>query len=583
MRARGRLILFAGAVLLVGSAAAVVHVGRTAIDLQHAIEAAGVHAEAAVKDVAAGDITGAEKAASLLSAEIGPAIPTDDPVWGAAEAVPGIGANLSAARRAAVAMERVGENVAPPLLATARKLADADAPAAIGVLREAAPDLERVAATRDDIADDLAGIDRSALIPQLSDGVAKIVDAIDRLKPLTEGADQLAGVLPAFLGADGDRRILVMLQNPAELRTGGGITGTFLELDARDGRVSLVAQRDSSQFTSAAEPLVPVPEGETRALGDGIGRYVQNTSMTADFTVTAQLASAWWTRSGMSAPDAVVSVDPIVLAAVLGVIGPVETSAGALDQKNVVDRLLVEPYRTLDQDAQGRWFADAAAAVFTAVTERARPVAMIPALAGAVDEGRISVWSRDPDEQSVLARTPFAGPLARQDAAGPDAFAAYFNDATGGKLTPYLSVGLGIRSGVCRADELREVEVEVDLGSALTRAEGRTLPISVTGGGAYGIPAGHIAPVVTVVAPPGWFVGGVEIDGQPVAAANARVGDRPSVTHRVDLPPGESHSVAFRFVAGPNVESGNRSPSLLHTPLLESVDVRSGAIACRAS
>ncbi|MDT3329744.1 DUF4012 domain-containing protein [Microbacterium sp. KSW-18] len=582
MRRRRRLILVAGALLLIGTAAAAVHVGRSAWDLKEALDVAGDDAAIAVKAVGSGDIDGAEAAADRLVDGISHEIP-DDPVWYAAEALPGIGPNLSAARRAATAIVDVADDVAPAVLDTARGLEGADAAGAVRVLRHAAPALTRAAAARDDVAEDLADIDRNALFPQLANGVGRVVDALDDIQPLTDGAAQAADLVPTILGAEGDRRILVVLQNTAELRTGGGITGTFLELRAHDGILTLGAQRDSSQFSPAASPLTAVPAAEVRSLGDGIGRYVQNTSMTADFRVTAQLASAWWQKSGETAPDVVVSMDPVVLSAILGAIGPVETSAGVLDQKNVIDRLLVEPYRTLDQDAQGRLFSDAAAAVFTALTERARPAAMIPGLAGAVEEGRISVWSRHPDEQKVLARTALAGPLARQDAAGPNAFAAYFNDATGGKLTPYLTVGLATRSGVCRADGLREVEVEVSLGSTLTKRDAETLPVSVTGGGFYGAAAGDIAPTVTVVTPPGWFAGGVTLDGAAAASVDAREDGRVLVTRRVDLAPGGSHVLTFRFIAGPDVPSGAATPELLHTPLLKRVDVASSDIGCPAA
>ncbi|WP_065571663.1 DUF4012 domain-containing protein [Microbacterium oleivorans] len=579
MRSRRRLILVAGSLFLLGSVAAAVHVGRSAVDLQQALETARTDARAAVDAIAGGDIQGARDATDRLVRVIAPAVP-DDPVWSAAEGLPGVGANLSAVRRAATAMQRVGEDVAPPLLDTARRMRDADAPAAVGILRDGASALDSAAAVRREVSDDIGSIDRSALLPSLADGIDEVAEAIDRLEPATDGAAQAAAVLPGLLGADGERRILVMVQNPAELRTGGGITGTFLELRARDGRLTLGAQRDSSDFAPVATPLVPVADGEVHALGDGIGRFVQNASMTADFTVTARLASAWWQRSGMPAPDAVVSVDPVVLAAVLGVTGPVQTRGGELDQRNVVDRLLVEPYRTLGQDAQSRWFADAAVAVFSAVTERARPVSLVTAVSGVVAEGRVSVWSRHPDEQSILTRTPLAGPLARQDAAGPTAFAAYFNDATGGKLTPYLSVGLGVRSGVCRADGLREVAIEVDLASTLTPQEGETLPISVTGGGIFGATKGFIAPTVTVVAPPGWYLGGLTLDGRAVPSADALVGERASITRRVDIPPGDGRDLVFRFVAGPEVPSEASVPTLLHTPLLGPVDVRSGAVSC---
>ena len=582
MTRRRRLLWVAGALLLLGTVVAVVHVGRSAWDLQQALTAATEDAAVATTAVAEGDIDGAERAASRLVAEIAPAIP-DDPVWSAAEAIPGVGANLSAARRAASAVVRVGQEVAPTMFETARRLTDADAPAAVHALREAAPALSRAAATQDDIARDLAGIDRTALIPRLADGVERVTDAVDDLRTAMDGAAQAAELVPAMLGADGDRRILIVLQNTAELRTGGGITGTFLELRARDGVLSLEAQRDSSDFSPSDKPLGTVPAAEVRALGDGIGRYVQNTSMTADFRVTANLAAAWWQKSGGSAPDVVVSMDPVVLAAILKAVGPVETRSGALDQSNAIDRLLVEPYRTLDQDAQSRYFADAAGAVFTAVTERARPLTLVTALAGVVDEGRISIWSRDAEQQAVLAHTAFAGPLARLDAAGPDAFAVYFNDATGGKLTPYLTVGLETRTGVCRADGLREVEVAVDLGNTMAAADASSLPLSVTGGGAYGVKAGNIAPTVTVVTPRGWFAGGVTLDGAPVASVDAQDDGRLWVTHRVELSPGGSDVLTFRFVAGPDLKTDGAEPRLLHTPLLAPVDVRSGRIGCPAA
>ncbi|MFI8633402.1 DUF4012 domain-containing protein [Microbacterium sp. NPDC077663] len=582
MTRRRRLVWVAGALLLIGTAAAAVHVGRSAFELQQALESATADAARATKAVGAGDVDGAERAASDLVAEIAPAIP-DDPVWHVAEAIPGLGPNLSAARRAATAIVRVGDDVAPTMFDTMRELSDADAATAVRQLREKAPALRRAAATQDDIARDLVDIDRSALIPRLADGIERVTDAVDDVRVVTDGAAQAAELVPAMLGVDGDRRILVALQNTAELRTGGGITGTFLELRAHDGALSLEAQRDSSHFAPSTEPLTAVPAAEVRALGDGIGRYVQNTSMTADFGVTAQLASAWWQRSGGSAPDVVLSMDPVVLQALLGAVGPVDTPSGELDQSNAIHRLLVEPYRTLDQDAQGRYFADAAAAVFTAVTERARPIALVTALAGVVDEGRVSIWSRDPGQQNILAGTVFAGPLARQEAAGPDAFAVYFNDATGGKVTPYLTVGLASRSGVCRADGLREVEVEVDLGNTLTEKDGDSLPLSVTGGGYYGVKAGDIAPTVTVVTPPGWYAGGVSLDGSAVASVDAEDAGRLSVTRRIDLAPGTSQVLTFRFVAGPTVSADAATPQLLHTPLLAPVDVRSGRIGCPAA
>lgn len=581
MSRRRRLLLVAGALILVGTGAAVVHVGVTASELQRGLGDAQARASAALQSATSGDLVGAEDAATRIAADLRGSVPSGDPVWALAETVPLIGPNLHAARVAASSLVDLGDRVAPPLWNAIDALADADMSASVGILEAYAPRLHAAAEERRHVAAELAGVDRSSLIPQLADGVDRVSAAVDALAAVTDGAAQAAELLPPTLGAGGDRSILVVVQNPAELRTGGGITGTFLELAARDGVLRLVAQRDSTAFEPVSRPLLALHAGEERALGDGIGRFVQNASMTADFSLTARLASAWWTSSGGAAPDVVLSVDPLVLSALLGAIGPVDTAAGPLDQANVVDRLLVDPYVSMSSDVQSRWFADAASAVFRAITERARPVSAFAALSGVVGEGRVSMWSRRESEQAVIESTPLAGPLARLEAAGPDAFGVYVNDATGGKLTPYLGIGMQTRDGVCRPDGLREVEVEVDLSSALTAQDAESLPISVTGGGIFGTTKGYIAPTLTVVAPPGWFVGGLTLDGAAVASADASEFGRRAVTRRVDLPPGAARTLIFRFIAGPTV-TGEGEPMVLHTPLLTPVEVGVGRLSCPA-
>ncbi len=575
-----RLLVLASLAVLLGVGGAVVHVGWRAVGARDELAAASLAAERAMVALAAGEAGTAALAVDAMIAHAEAADPGDDPLWRAAERLPGAGAQLAAVRAIASGLARIGADVASPLLAAGVEMADVDLAGLPARLRTVAPELARAERTRAEVHAALAGIARSGLVDEIADGLDRLDRMLTQAEQVTVPAAEASRILPAVLGADGPRTVLVMVQNTAELRTGGGITGTFLQLDVDHGRVALAGMRDSSDFAPAAEPLLPLRAGEQYALGDGIGRFVQNTSMTADFTLSARLASAWWQEATAVTPDAVVSVDPIVLAALLAVTGPVDTASGPLAAEDVVDRLLVQAYATLSPPEQSAAFAEVAAAALGAVLERGDPLELAAALRAPVEEGRISVWSAHEEEQRVIAGTPLAGPLQRHRQAGQGAFAVYLNDATGGKLTPYLEIGLGIGLMACRADGRQEVVVTVELGNALPADAAGTLPVSVTGGGIWGAAVGDIAPTVSVVAPSGWFPGGVLLDGGAAAHAVGEDDGQPAATRRTDIHPGGTRTLSFRFIAPDRAEV---EPSLLHTPLLVEPTPLPSTVTCTVS
>ena len=65
-----------------------------------------------------------------------------------------------------------------------------------------------------------------------------------------------------------------------------------------------------------------LPTELTALYGPTFGRYVTNITVTPDFDLSARLASAWWQTLAQPAPDAIVSIDPIVLRALLRITGP---------------------------------------------------------------------------------------------------------------------------------------------------------------------------------------------------------------------------------------------------------------------
>lgn len=485
---------------------------------------------------------------------------TSDPVWRAAELLPFAGEQLRAARIGAGELARLATAGNDVLVASAGVLGpepteriDLDAiRALVGALDNAVNTLGEARVT-------LAGVERDPLVAPVASALASLDEAIARVSPALEAMHATAQVVPPMLGADEPRTVLLMLQNPAELRAAGGITGTFITIAADGGEMELVDQADGTAFAPATEPLVPIPADASSRSDDGIGRFVQNLTATPDFTLSAELAAAWWLEVKGERVDAVVSIDPIVLQPLLSLTGPVAVEGRQLGADVVVDALLRHPYLEREQDAQTAFFRDVTQAVFTAaLAVPAEAPGMAFHLAPLIDAGRIAVWSAHAHEQAVLAETPAAGLAARMEQ--QDAHALLFDDLTGGKLDAYLEASFALETTACRPDGLSTIVIRTELRSGVE--PGMILPW--TSFPAFGgFAREDIGLRLTALALPGAVAEGVTVDGAPAAWTTASVVGRPGAATRVAVAPGQTVTVEFRFAGEPG-----RTPALLHTPLV---------------
>ncbi|MFH8249918.1 DUF4012 domain-containing protein [Microbacterium sp. B2969] len=568
------------AVLLAASAWVVVRAVLVKNELEALVPVVGELQEAAssrdvsrLEDISATVGEHSERAASL----------TSDPVWRLAEALPAIGPNLTAVRVVADQLVILDRSAVHPLVDLMGSLGSGPEQAAGGfdlaLAADAQAPLAKAANALHHAADTFGALPRASLIRQVRDAVDKLDESTTASAPIVGGLARAASVLPPLLGADGPRTILVMLQNNAELRTGGGITGAYVLLRAEGGRISMVQQADSGQFAPSGTDIVPIPESTTQLYGDVIGRFVQNATATSDFALSAGLASTWWQEKFGVTPDAVLSIDPLVLKSLLAVTGPVTLPDGSqLSSDNLVQRLLIDPYLTLDPVQQTAFLQAVTGAVFSQLLASPDVLNWAEALAAPVEQGRVSVWSAHPAEQALIDGTAIAGPLARHADAGDDAFAVYFNDVTGGKMDVFLDVSMTVGTADCRSDGRRDVSIVVTMGSRAPADAAASLPFSVTGGGLLGTGNGDIGTIVTVAAPPGWFYGGVWKNGEPEVSTNVVDNGHPSTGARVNLSPGETNTMEYRFVSA---EPGAVAPTIVHTPLVDDVAISADDATCR--
>ncbi|MEJ3405809.1 DUF4012 domain-containing protein [Rathayibacter sp. YIM 133350] len=543
------------------------------------LDAAVVAGQQAQHAVASADATGASAAAAQLQRHASAALAlTSDPVWRAAEVLGPVGANLAAVRVLAEQLHAVASDAIGPLAHLVGRVGPSALTPAAGRIRlqplaDAAPVVHAALESVERASDRLRILPHAGLVGPISGACDRFETALTKTACVLDGLDGTLALAPGMLGAQGARTYLLLFQNNAEVRSGGGIPSALALIHVEDGVLSLLAQADSRAFPLDAPAGLAVPAVETTLYGSLPGDYIQDVTMTPDFAESASLAARLWQQRFGGTLDGVIALDPVALGYVLAATGPVAVGDGtSLTADNAVDTLLVQSYRRFadgaDQDA---FFAEAARAVFDAVTSgSAAPPALLASLEKAAGENRIQLWSAHDAEQRRIAATTLGGLAASQRLAGPQAYGLYLNDATGGKMAPYLEIGVAAGATITRVDGRADVSIRVTLHNTAPADAAASLPAAVTGNGIFGVRAGKIATNLALYAPLGAFDGGVDRDGAAVAYQSVTAGDGVVDNLQVALRPGEKTVLTYRFVSA---LPGQRDPVLLHTPLMFPLEV----------
>ncbi|MFF2049995.1 DUF4012 domain-containing protein [Leifsonia sp. NPDC058194] len=507
--------------------------------------------------IVSGDLAAARSSADELEKHASAAAAlTDDPIWRAAEIVPWAGPNLAAVRTAAATTQQVASRVIAPLVDVAgsadpRKLSIVGGKVDLAPLVAAQPVVAKAQTAFHAASKSLAAVDTSATIHPVGSAVDRLRELFAEVTPAVDALGNSAKLLPAMLGADGPRHYLLVAQNPAELRATGGLIGSVALIAADHGAVSLVAQQAGTSIGPWTESVAPIPDGPTGLFGQLIGTYIQDVNLTPDFPLAASTASRMWTLTNGGSVDGVITMDPVVLAALLRATGPVELAGGeSITADNAVSLLLSQVYqRYPDPAQQDAFFASAAAAVFQRVARGGIDgSALISALAAAGSSHRLLIWSAHPDEQAVLSSTSLAGGLPTSTASTAGV-GVYFNDSTGAKMDYYLDTSVAAGAAICRADGTPTTRVAVTLANRAPADAATTLPDYVTGGGRFGIPPGSIQTRVAVYGPSGGLLAATTSGGATKSAISGTDSGRPVSVFLVTLAPGEQKTVDVDFLA----------------------------------
>lgn len=449
--------------------------------------------------------------------------------------------------RAVEDLVAVGEDLARTAAATAQAADPNDA-----TLSGGAVDVEAIRALEAPLADALAALDTADssvrtvespwLLPQVEREVAKLRDRVAEALPDTRNALAAARVAPGLLGGDGPRTYFVAFTTPAETRGNGGFIGNYGELRLDDGNLEL------SRFGRIAE-LNPRGEESRRLTGpdDYVNRYgrfdvenfFQDVTFSPDFPSVGRVIEQLYPQATGQRLDGAISVDPVGLAALLELTGPVDIPQldEPLTAENAAEILLRDQYLVFADDNPERidFLETAAEAVFSRLTSGSLPGPgrIVDVLGPAVREGRLKLHSIHDEEQAFFESVGLA-----------DSWPAFSGDFVGvvsqngsrSKIDVFLSRAVRYDAVVAPATGEVRAELEVEFRND---APASGLPQYVIGGGVTDPGVNRM--YVSIYTPLGFDR--ATFAGEEVLMESERELGRSVYSRYLEVPPGETRTL----------------------------------------
>lgn len=384
--------------------------------------------------------------------------------WRLFEAMPVFGSSASALSDLASVMANVAEG-AEPLTPFAEQLIDGRVRTASGAvdvdaMQQAAPLLERFTERVEAGVQQLDGIDVASVRTEIGGPVAELRTQFADVLPALTAASEVAQWLPGMLGADGERKWLIMLQNPAEARGSGGFIGGYVVASALDGQVTLDRTGTSSELAGSPIPADSAPQDARETWGDALERWGAF-NVSPHFPMTAALAADGMAAMGQRV-DGVIAVDPRAVAAMLQITGPVTAMGKTISADNAEAFFTVDIYREYP-DGQERDEVSMALveATFQALLDADwSPSGLVDALRVPIEEERISVWSKRGEEAQWLEQTVLGGAILDQPGS---VVAVAFNNSAQNKTDAFVTTGVEYEPGRCPTASMQQSTLRVTL------------------------------------------------------------------------------------------------------------------------
>ena len=232
---------------------------------------------------------------------------------------------------------------------------------------------------------------------------------------LSNGADALRAA-QGFMGAGGDRRYLIALQNNAEMRDQGMVL-SYVVVRFSGSRLAFESSGSVGRLQLDRPTSTPIPPGTEEIFGFIKPTQIwQSVNGTADFPFSARAMVDMYQQATRQQLDGVIALDVPAIGAMLRVLGPIGVQGlpEPITTLNAARVLLKDQYDgeppNADPTARRERLSEVTEAVIDRLTVGTTDaVALGLELGGAARGGHFRLWSRFDEEEQVFERTGLGG------------------------------------------------------------------------------------------------------------------------------------------------------------------------------
>ena len=388
---------------------------------------------------------------------------TSGPAWWVVSQIPGLGAPLQSARQLTTDIAALARTALPTAMSAGTDLSGPallTGPSQIDVTKLAAArqPLDQAAAQVNAIAARLRHVSGNTWLGLVNSKVKLVNDEMQKLESSLQGASKATQLLPSLLGADGPRHYFVGFENEAEARGLGGLPGAYGILTADHGRLHFTRFGPDEDLLNARSSVQFGNDWQVRYVdGFKANTIFRNSDASPNFPYAAATWISMWQNQFHQHLDGAMALDPTALSYLLKSTGLITLSDGQkIGPGNVAEVLESSVYAKFPGlnrssiDARKAYLVDAAKSIVATVTNDAshHPEILLPAVAQAVAEKRLVVYSTTPSVEKQFADAGIAGLL---DRTARPFVGLVINNASGSKLDYYLDRSIDYKRTTCGA------------------------------------------------------------------------------------------------------------------------------------
>jgi hypothetical protein len=403
-------------------------------------------------------------------------------------------------------------------------------------------------------------IPKTFLLAPISEASKKFGQKVPVLRQASKTLGAFAGILPGFLGGNGNRNYFLAIQNNAELRATGGLVGNYAIVTFAGGKILMNEFNEIHALQKSDIKPVSMPKEFMARYGryDSDSMWL-NANMSPDFPTTGYLISNLYGNATGRKVDGVISIDPVALKYILEVMGPVtvigtDGRTTTIDSGNVIDETLIKAYEQFaERSDRKNYLAEVAMAVwFRMITGDFDMIGVAKKMAVAFEEKHMTIYSKYANEQKLIEELGYSGAIKKTDG---DYLQVLVQNHGANKLDIYTHQMIDYNITI-NEDNSAQVVATVSIENG---AQPEKLPDYVAGDSGV-VPRGYANIWLNLFAPKDAQLISSAIDGRNILFEVGREKDKTVFSQYIIIKPGAHSTATFTYNIPKAVTIGKNGP-----------------------